>query len=332
MMETRKTILAVDDNELNLEIMEEILAEDYRLLTASSGEEALTVVETESPDLVLLDIMMPGIDGYETCRRIKASESRHPPMVILVSAKAMTSERLQGYEVGADDYLTKPFDPDELLAKVSVFVRLKTAEEFDSMKTELLSLLTHEIRTPLTGVLPAAEVLTSSATLSEDERKMWGQMALTNGQRLLRLAERGLLFCQYRAGDVPLNKTRVDPAGVLQEVVGECEPIAGSRDVTLQLHGTCDHELTGDRDLLQTAACCLIDGSIHLMSKPGAIQISQGLHRQRLVAERGGAGAAPGRCPATAVRAPWKTRARGSHRRRGSRVRARQDDRPRPWR
>lgn len=118
-------ILLVDDSELNLKILEKTLKSGYELARAVSGEECLEKIRDVGPDLVLLDIMMPGLDGYETCRRIKASPLGKFTQVILVSANATTAERLKGYEAGADDYIVKPFGPDELLAKVRIHFRLR---------------------------------------------------------------------------------------------------------------------------------------------------------------------------------------------------------------
>jgi len=121
-------ILIVDDSKLNLKILSELLDSDmFELRTALSGEECLEQVEEFRPDLVLLDIMMPGIDGYETCRCIKESFQGLAPQVILVSSRASTPDRLTGYEAGADDYMVKPFEHDELLAKVRVHLRLHNA-------------------------------------------------------------------------------------------------------------------------------------------------------------------------------------------------------------
>ena len=111
-MPAQSKILIVDDNARNVQILRLMLAEQYALESAPSGDEALRLVPTFQPDLILLDIMMPGIDGYETCRRLRSNPSLRWIKVIMVSAKAMVSERLRGYEVGADDYVTKPFDED----------------------------------------------------------------------------------------------------------------------------------------------------------------------------------------------------------------------------
>jgi putative two-component system response regulator len=134
----REKLLIVDDDALNLSILREILEDDYQLVEAHNGVEALAAFEREQPAVVLMDIMMPQMDGYEACRQIKASAGGDDAHVILVSAKASTSERVRGYEVGADDYLVKPFDDDELLAKVRVQVRLRNAlVELESARARL---------------------------------------------------------------------------------------------------------------------------------------------------------------------------------------------------
>ena len=113
-------ILAVDDDPINIEMLQEIL-ESYEVIVARSGEQAVEAARSHRPDLVLMDVNMPGMDGYEACRRIRQEPSTSDAKVILVSAKAMTSERVAGYEAGAHDYITKPFEEDELLAKVRVW-------------------------------------------------------------------------------------------------------------------------------------------------------------------------------------------------------------------
>lgn len=129
MSQNKRRILIVDDSPINVDILTELLEDQYELVSAASGEECLSILPQFAPDIVLLDIMMPGIDGYEACRRIKASPVGPFTQVILVSGKGSTQERLEGYQAGADDYIVKPFDHDELLAKLRVQLRLRTAVE-----------------------------------------------------------------------------------------------------------------------------------------------------------------------------------------------------------
>jgi class 3 adenylate cyclase len=121
----RPKILVVDDNEQNVELLEAYLANKYEVLKAYNGEEALEKVKADPPDLILLDIMMPGLNGYEVCRRLKEGERTKFIPVVMVTSLKEREERVKGLEVGADDFLTKPVDRVELLARVKSVLRIK---------------------------------------------------------------------------------------------------------------------------------------------------------------------------------------------------------------
>jgi DNA-binding response OmpR family regulator len=115
----RKRILVVDDEIYIVHILEfSLTMEGYNILTAFDGEEALRVIEQERPDLVVLDIMMPKLDGYEVCRRLRKEERFSGLPVILLSAKGRSIDREVGLQAGADDYITKPFSPRKLIEKI----------------------------------------------------------------------------------------------------------------------------------------------------------------------------------------------------------------------
>lgn len=112
-------VLVVDDEVYILHILDFILgAENYDVVTATNGEQALQKVRDEKPDLVVLDIMMPKLDGYETCRRIKSDPKTKLIPVILLTAKGREVDQKLGREVGASDYITKPFSPSKLIERV----------------------------------------------------------------------------------------------------------------------------------------------------------------------------------------------------------------------
>jgi DNA-binding response OmpR family regulator len=121
-MKAQKKILAVDDNPDNTTIVEELFHEDYDLRTAATGEEALDIALDFQPDLILLDIMLPDIDGYEVCRRLRKQSSLSHTKVIMVTAKGALEDKVTGYEVGANDYITKPFDEETILESVAFFL------------------------------------------------------------------------------------------------------------------------------------------------------------------------------------------------------------------
>ena len=128
-MQTQGKILAVDDDPNNIAILEELLEGQYVLKTSSNGEQALELAPDFLPDMILLDIMMPGMDGYEVCRRLRGHHMLKDTKIIMLTARAMRAEQSEGLRVGADDYITKPFDGDEFLEKVQVHLRPKNAEE-----------------------------------------------------------------------------------------------------------------------------------------------------------------------------------------------------------
>ena len=117
----KETVLVVDDDIHILRLMQRILGEDgYRVLTAGDGKAALNVFEDETPDVVLLDVMMPGMNGYTVCQRIREFS---PVPVIMVTAMTNPREKVEGLDAGADDYVTKPFSPRELIARVRAVLR-----------------------------------------------------------------------------------------------------------------------------------------------------------------------------------------------------------------
>ncbi len=119
-------ILIVEDNQVNLDIFTEILEDDFDLKIAMDGQQALDVIEDYMPDVVLLDVMMPTMNGYEVCEKIRSNAQLKDIKVIMVSARAMNSERKKGLESGADEYITKPFDEEVLMDMVKSCVNERT--------------------------------------------------------------------------------------------------------------------------------------------------------------------------------------------------------------
>ena len=128
-MDTEATILVVDDQAPNIRLLDAVLSpRGYRVVTAASGEEALDVLRHETPHVVLLDIMMPGMDGYEVCRRIREDpQTAYLPIVMITASD--TQEKVRALDAGADDFVTKPFDQAELLARVRSLVRIKRYQD-----------------------------------------------------------------------------------------------------------------------------------------------------------------------------------------------------------
>ena len=118
-------VLIVDDDPMNIELLEVHLSKDYDILKAYDGKEAMTIVETNPPDIILLDIMMPGMNGYEVCRKLKDDRNTNHIPILMVTALHETEDRNKAIEAGADDFITKPFDIIELTVRVKSYLRTK---------------------------------------------------------------------------------------------------------------------------------------------------------------------------------------------------------------
>jgi two-component system sensor histidine kinase/response regulator len=160
----RSLILVVDDVSKNLQVVGTLLRrEGYRFAPATSGPQALERVRVERPDLILLDLMMPDMDGLEVCRRLKADPHTQRVPIIFLTASNEMEHLVQGFEAGAVDYITKPFNPPELLARVRTHLELKHARErlreLNEEKNEFMGIVAHDLRNPLGAITGYAEMI-----------------------------------------------------------------------------------------------------------------------------------------------------------------------------
>jgi sigma-B regulation protein RsbU (phosphoserine phosphatase) len=143
-------VLLVDDNPTNLQVLFQTLkGEGYKLLIAKSGEQALGVAKKTRPAMILLDIMMPGIDGFEACKRLKADPDTADAAVIFLSALTETSDKVRGLELGAVDYISKPFDPDEVIARVATHLKIRRLERRLSQQNQELEAINRRMKLDL---------------------------------------------------------------------------------------------------------------------------------------------------------------------------------------
>ena len=165
------TLLVVDDTPSNIQLVEEILGGDYEILVAGNGQEALDISAAELPDRILMDVMMPVMDGLEACRRLKVDARTKEIPVIFLTALAETGALLRGFEAGGVDYVGKPFHPEELRARVATHVALKQAHERERALREELEAALSRVK-QLSGLLP----ICATCKKIRDEKGAWSPM------------------------------------------------------------------------------------------------------------------------------------------------------------
>ena len=286
----RERILIVDDHPNNVMILEELLDEHYDLQAAESGEEALELALSFEPDLILLDVMMPGIDGYETCRRLRQLRCVLNSKILMVSARASTADRLEGYAAGADDYLCKPFDHDELLAKIRVYLELRSTQEVDRLKSEFLGILDHEMRTPLTGLIAPLEILSEDSEMPVEERQEFIDIAYGSALRLHRLLERVMLLSSMRSGNHEWRLGECELVACATEARERCAARMLAKGVEVQVHVSGALDGLGDSSAITLLLEELLANAIEASHEGGRIDLEldgDGSHRSIKVRDAG---------------------------------------------
>ncbi|MEH2223561.1 hybrid sensor histidine kinase/response regulator [Nostoc sp.] len=233
-------ILAVDDTQDNLILVQAILeSEGYEIDLASDGIKALRKIEQSPPDLILLDVMMPGIDGYEVTRRIRNNPAISYIPILLITAFHQSSV-VEGLDAGADDFIRKPFDTDELLARVRSLLRLKHSldeqQKMARQREDFVSRLTHDLRTPLVAadrMLNLFEMETF-CKISPEMKQAIAVMIRSN-QNLMEMVNTLLEVYRFEAGKKTLNWEECDLSEISQEVVSELSPLTNEKGLTLKI-------------------------------------------------------------------------------------------------
>ena len=191
----RQSVMIVDDTPANIEILSESLGDDYELFFAISGADALELIGADKPDLILLDIMMPGMDGYQLCAILKGDPATRDIPIIFVTAMIGEEDEIKGLELGAIDYLTKPISPHIVRARVKNHLELKRYRDLletlataaDRAKKEFLRSVSHELRTPLTPIIGMTDLVLD--TEEDDNKRKYLTMVQKSALRLLGIVE-----------------------------------------------------------------------------------------------------------------------------------------------
>ncbi len=289
----KATILVVDDTPDNLALISNLLKDIYQVKIATGGEKALEIAGSDlPPDLILLDIMMPGMDGYEVCRRLKRNPQTINIPVIFLTAKSEMEDEKKGLELGAVDYLTKPISPPIVLARVKNHLALKAmtdflneknielerakyvAEKANLAKSSFLSNMSHELRSPLNAILGFAQLLESETPPPTASQKESIAQILKAGWHLLTLISEILDLAKVESGQVPMVREPVSLTEVMIECRSMTEPQAQQRSIRISFPQSASPYLVlADRTRVKQVLLNLLSNAIKYNTKEGSVEI-----------------------------------------------------------
>ncbi len=249
-------VLIVDDTPENLLLMSNVLKEDYRVKVAANGEQALRIARSdEVPALVLLDVMMPGMNGYEVCRRLKRDEPTKSVPVIFVTSKDAVEDEAAGFDAGGVDYIVKPVNPLLLKARVRTHIELKQAREDLERQNDILkenarlreeveSIIRHDMKSPLMVILNLPRILMRNRT-GNDEEMRYLKMIEDSGRKMLDMINSSIDLYKMENGTYVANTVSVDALGIIRQVAETCLVAAEEKAVGIGV--LVDGETPGDR-------------------------------------------------------------------------------------
>jgi two-component system, sensor histidine kinase and response regulator len=238
-MDERQKILAVDDAPDNLVLLDRLLKrQGFDVVKASSGKECLAKSATEHPDLIILDVAMPEMNGFETLTHLRGNEITKDIPVIILTANSKDAKSIEeGFSLGADEYLTKPIDQDELIARVRSILRVVKAErEIEQLKADFQSMLVHDLRSPLSVIIGVLE-LGAAGEFDQNpaEMKEFLNSALETSQKMLGLINDILDVAKLEAGKLQLNKQPNDVNVIVAGAVARLKVLAREKGITLKM-------------------------------------------------------------------------------------------------
>ena len=241
----RPKVLIVDDTPTNLSILEEILEEDYLISVAQSGAQALEITDKFQPDLILLDVNMPGIDGFETCNRLKEQDStRHIP-VIFITARTEPEDVVRGFEEGGVDYITKPFNYSEVVARVQTHLKVRQLigqlesrnrqlKELNELKNKFLGMASHDMRNSLSAIKGYSQILKEDMEeLPAETQGQFLDFIFKSSENMLKMVNELLDVSVIESGRLQLDKRSSAFKSLAQHHIMINQFFADKKNITL---------------------------------------------------------------------------------------------------
>lgn len=285
----QSTILLVDDKPDNLDVLLAYLHDaQLRMLVAQSGEEAIHITERFLPDLILLDVMMPpGIDGFETCLRLKANDATREIPVIFITALSDVNDKIQGFQVGGVDYITKPLRHEEVLARVHTHLLLRQQrrqlEIENAAKNKFFSIIAHDLRGPLHSI---HELVKANKELLErqefDQIKKLLDLEYAATENLTKLLENLLTWARIQQGTIEFRPQTLNIGHLCRYTIEVLKPTAHQKQITLTSDLPGEALVLADMNMVETIVRNLVSNAIKFTPEGGNITISM-KHAQHAV-------------------------------------------------
>ncbi|HBE60416.1 MAG TPA: hybrid sensor histidine kinase/response regulator [Cyanobacteria bacterium UBA11159] len=233
----KPSILIVDDEPDNFDVIEALLdSRYYQLYYASHGQEAIESLEIFNPDLILLDVMMPYLDGIEVCKQIKALPQWQEVPIIMVTALSDKEDLAQCLKAGADDFISKPVNGLEFRARVHSMLRIKQhyddLQELIKLREDMVNMMVHDLRNPLTNILLGLDII-EKLNLPPEAQKAKLIQVRSSSQRLQLLIDNLLLMAKLESGKISLNLTQTSIGDLVPLVLAEFQELAAQKNIKI---------------------------------------------------------------------------------------------------
>ncbi len=273
-------VIIVDDIPANLKILGDILeAEGYMVRPVLNGKLALQIAEKEKPDLVLLDIMMPGLDGYEVCQEFKKRPFLKDVPIIFISALTDTNDIVKALKLGGVDYISKPFRVEEVLARVNTHLKLhqqkKELQEMNAEKDRFFSIIAHDLRSPFNSFLGLTRMLVEDFDALEKEEMMDIALILRNSAtNVYGLVENLLEWASIQRGLTAFNPRVLLLKSFLENALQTVSEFANSKRIGITYSMNDDLQIYADTNMLGSVFRNLVSNAVKFTPVGGAISIS----------------------------------------------------------
>jgi two-component system sensor histidine kinase/response regulator len=273
-------ILVTEDDPKNMEVVCNIIRkEGYRLAMADNGQQALEMVPEARPDLILLDIRMEGIDGWQVCERLKKNPKTKDIPIIFLTALVETSDIVKGFAIGAVDYITKPFKKEELLSRVKTHLDLKFAreelKELNATKDKFFSIIAHDLRNPLQCLKLYAESLYFDYdSLDDEKRKGYTQKFYDNSNLIAALLENLLEWSQSQQGIIEPHPQKIDLHALAAENIDLLKDNAKKKNITVSSQIKPETFAFADNNMIRTVIRNLLSNAVKFTGPGGKVEVS----------------------------------------------------------